>query len=682
MNIEQAKAQLDDLKIKINHHNYLYYVLDKPEISDFEYDKLYRELESIEAQFPELVTTDSPTQRVGDQPLSAFETYSHQVPLLSLSNAFDFEELRDFDNRVKKGLETEEVEYVCELKFDGLAVSLVYENGILTVGATRGNGYQGENITSNLKTINEIPLRINENVDIEVRGEAYMSHKSFADANNQREAEDQEPFANPRNAAAGSLRQLDPRIAASRKLSIFIYGSKSNLGCDNHYDQIQKIKEYGFKTSDAIRKCNGIEGVIDFCQQWDTKRSELAYDIDGIVVKVNRFADQAKLGNTAKSPKWAIAYKFAPEEVVTKVEDIILQVGRTGVITPVACLEPVQVSGAKVSRATLHNQDDIARKNVNIGDEVVIRRAGEVIPEVVRLNKDKEGDDYFIIPENCPVCGEKVSRVEGEAATRCNNIDCLAQVKGKIAHFASRDAMNIDGLGLALVEMLVDKEIIKRISDIFFLDNPSDKTLLMNMERMGEKSVTNLIKSIAACKDAGLAKLIFALGINLVGKQTAQILADKYQNMDAFMAAEFDELSEIDQIGPKLAQSIVDTVKHESFKEEIERLKEQNVKMDMEAKNVSEKVAGKSFVITGTMINYKRNELADLIVKSGGKVASSVSSKTDFLIAGDNAGSKLDKAKGLGIEIITEADAIGMLELDESSPEPKSEPEVVQGMLF
>ncbi|HCY37188.1 MAG: DNA ligase (NAD(+)) LigA [Candidatus Margulisiibacteriota bacterium] len=669
---DRVEKQLNELKEKIYYHNYRYYVLNRPEITDYEYDMLYRKLQELEQQHPELITADSPTQRIGGTPLPYFDQYKHSIPLLSLSNAFSYDEVRDFDLRVKKSLGvTEKIEYVCELKIDGLAVSLVYDNGRFIVGATRGDGFVGENITQNLRTIHEIPLRLTEDVSIEVRGEAYMSHKSFNEINTQRSQSSAEPFANPRNAAAGSLRQLDPKITASRKLKIFVYGSSTNEEFSDHYSLMQYLITLGFVINKNLRLCKSFDEVVNYCKEWETLKNELDYDIDGVVIKVNRFDYQSILGNTAKSPRWAIAYKFAPEEVPTTILDIVLNVGRTGVITPVAILQPVQIGGVLVSRATLHNQDEIIRKNVNIGDKVLVRRAGEVIPEVASLVQPKDKPDFFIIPETCPVCKSTLSRVEGESAIKCVNITCPAQIKAKISHFASRDAMNIEGMGEALVENLVDNEnlagplfaglsdrkLVNLISDIYYL-NEYD---LLSLKGMGRQSVENILKSINRSKNAGLARLIYGLGIDLVGKQTAEILAEHYRTMDNFLNASYDDLCQIEGIGPKVGKSIEDTVRKESFVKEIKRLRDKNVKMTAEETVKQQTLNNKLFVVTGTLQKYSRTQISQLIINNGGKVTSIVSKNTDYLVVGESPGSKYDKAKELNVKIINEQEFEALL---------------------
>lgn len=660
-----AQDQLQSLTERINRYAYHYYVLDNPLISDTEYDQLYRQLETLEAAYPECVAPDSPTQRVGDVPLATFLPYEHQTPLMSLSNALSIDELREFDQRIKKFIPEQTVEYVCELKIDGLAVSLVYHDGVYQLGATRGDGKTGENITANLKTIHDIPLKLTEPVALEVRGEAYLSRKNFNRVNKDRQDHFQEPFANPRNAAAGSLRQLDSRVAAKRHLNFFVYGSAMPGPTATHFELLQRLKALGFVVNEHFQRCSTIDEVVAYCQRWDTLRGTLPYDIDGIVIKVNRFDHQALLGATAKSPRWAIAYKFAPEQILSTITAIELSVGRTGVVTPVAILHPVSLGGVTVSRATLHNQDEVKRKNLNISDQVMIRRAGEVIPEVVGLLQPKTDIDFFQIPDNCPVCETRLLRIDGESAVRCPNLNCPAQIKASIAHFVSRDAMDIEGLGFSTIEVLVDKKIITRISDLYYLTERE----LVGLDRMGAKSVHNLLTSIQKSKKAGLDRLIYAMGISMVGKQTSMAIAIYYQTMDRLMDATLEELLSLDGVGDRVAASILSTVQGLVFQNEIVRLKEKDIIMQAQQPKRGI-LSGKTFVLTGTLLHWSRFQATQLIVEHGGQVADTLSKNVDILLVGENPGSKMQKAQQLGLEIISEtafADLIG-LEIETNIP--------------
>ncbi len=656
MNKKEAKNKIEDLREKINNHNYKYYVLDNPEISDYEYDMLMKELMDLEEKFPELITSDSPTQRVGGEAISKFEQVTHTVPLLSLGNSYNEKDLFDFDRRIRKEI-GENVEYVVEFKIDGLSVALTYEDGRFIRGATRGDGVIGEDITANLRTIKSIPLKLNEEIDIEVRGEAYIPKEKFKELNQRQEENGQMPFANPRNAAAGSLRQLDPKVAASRPLDIFIFSilAFEGNGINRHSEGLEYLKKLGFKTS-QFEVCSNIDEVIKLCEKWQEKRHELSFEIDGLVIKVNDLRQREKIGRTAKSPKWAIAYKFPAEEKETVVEDIEVQVGRTGAVTPTAILKPVQVAGTTVSRATLHNQDFIDEKDIRIGDHVIIHKAGDIIPEVVRVLKDKRtGEEkVYKLPDKCPVCGEKTVRLEGEAAVKCINMSCPAQLRRGIIHFVSRNAMNIDGMGEAIVSILLDKGFIKDFGDIYYLKDK--KVELSNIERMGEKSVQNLLDAIEESKKNDLNRLINGLGIKLVGSKAASILAKEFKTMENLMEATNEQLTAINEIGDKMAESIIAFFKDEENIRVIEKLKNAGVNMKLIEKdiNVEQKLEGKTFVLTGTLESLTRKEAKEIIENLGGKVTGSVSKKTSYVLAGDNPGSKLDKAKKLGVEVIDE----------------------------
>ncbi|WP_338705187.1 NAD-dependent DNA ligase LigA [Priestia aryabhattai] len=660
MEFETAKSRVQELRDLLNQYGYEYYVLDQPSVPDAEYDKLMNELIEIEESFPELKTADSPTQRIGGQVLDAFEKVQHQTSMLSLGNAFNEEDLRDFDRRVRQAVE-DEFSYVCELKIDGLAVSLRYEGGYLVLGATRGDGTTGENITENLKTIRSIPLRIKEPLSMEVRGEAFMPRKSFEALNEAKMERDEVPFANPRNAAAGSLRQLDPKIAAKRNLDIFVYAmtDTGELEIDSHSESLNLLDDLGFKTNKERQTCETIDDVIAYIESWQTKRPELSYDIDGIVVKVDSFDQQAELGTTAKSPRWAIAYKFPAEEVITKLVNIELTVGRTGVITPTAILEPVQVAGTTVQRASLHNEDLIREKDIRIGDYVVVKKAGDIIPEVVNVIEEKRtGEEQeFTMPTHCPECESELVRLEGEVALRCINPSCPAQIREGLIHFVSRNAMNIDGLGEKVISQLFREQLIKDVADIYTLT----KQQLIELERMGEKSADNLIAAIEASKENSLERLLFGLGIRHVGAKAAKTLAQHFETIDKLTKATYDELVAINEIGAKMADAIVAYFTQEEVQELIHELKEYGVNLTykgpklVSVENVDSVFAGKTVVLTGKLEQLSRNEAKAQIEALGGKVTGSVSKKTDLVVAGEEAGSKLTKANELEIEVWDEA---------------------------
>lgn len=660
MEFETAKSRVQELRDLLNQYGYEYYVLDQPSVPDAEYDKLMNELIEIEESFPELKTADSPTQRIGGQVLDAFEKVQHQTSMLSLGNAFNEEDLRDFDRRVRQAV-GDEFSYVCELKIDGLAVSLRYEDGYLVLGATRGDGTTGENITENLKTIRSIPLRIKEALSMEVRGEAFMPRKSFEALNEAKMERDEVPFANPRNAAAGSLRQLDPKIAAKRNLDIFVYAmtDTGELEIDSHSESLNLLDELGFKTNKERQTCETIDDVIAYIESWQTQRPELSYDIDGIVVKVDSFDQQAELGTTAKSPRWAIAYKFPAEEVVTKLVNIELTVGRTGVITPTAILEPVQVAGTTVQRASLHNEDLIREKDIRIGDYVVVKKAGDIIPEVVNVIEEKRtGEEQeFTMPTHCPECESELVRLEGEVALRCINPSCPAQIREGLIHFVSRNAMNIDGLGEKVISQLFREQLIKDVADIYTLT----KQQLIELERMGEKSADNLIAAIEASKENSLERLLFGLGIRHVGAKAAKTLDQHFETIDKLTKATYDELVAINEIGAKMADAIVAYFTQEEVQELIHELKEYGVNLTykgpklVSVENVDSVFAGKTVVLTGKLEQLSRNEAKAQIEALGGKVTGSVSKKTDLVVAGEEAGSKLTKANELEIEVWDEA---------------------------
>jgi DNA ligase (NAD+) len=661
---QRPAARAEQLRRELNRHNYLYYVLDQPEISDAEYDRLLRELQEIEAAHPDLITSDSPTQRVGAAPAEAFGTIEHRTPMLSLGNAFGTDELVAFDHRIKRMLdmpETAAIEYVAELKVDGLAVSLTYENGLLTVGATRGDGFRGEDITVNLRTIYAIPLRLlapSPPSLLEVRGEVYLSREEFQRINTEREAAGEPLFANPRNAAAGSVRQLDPRITASRRLDMIAYGVGVAEGATfaTHWEGLQFLGECGFKVSPRAQPCANIEEVIAYCQHWGESKHEIAYQIDGVVAKVNSIELQERLGYVSRSPRWAIAYKYPPEEETTVVRDIIVSVGRTGAMTPVAVMDPVLVSGSTVSRAVLHNEDEVRRKDVRVGDTVVIHKAGEVIPEIVSVVASKRTgkEKPFVMPKVCPVCGSEAERLPGEAVTRCTGIACPAQLKQRIYHFGSRGGMDIEGLGAVLVDQVVERELVRDPSDIYFLN----KDQVLSLERMGDKSASNLLAAIEGSKQRPLSRLLFGLGIPHVGEHVADILAARYRSLEEIARASEDELSQIEGIGPVIAQAITVFFRQEQTKRLMGKLRKAGVvppAREPVAAPTKGPLVGKAFVFTGELPGYTREEAEGLVRQLGARAASSVSKKTDYVVVGESPGSKYQKAQELGVTILDEA---------------------------
>ena len=656
MDLQAAEKRVKELHNLLNKYNYEYHVLDNPSVPDAEYDALLKELVDLEQTFPELKTSDSPSQRVGGEILDMFSKVQHETPMLSLGNAFNETDLRDFDRKVRQAI-GDNFSYVCELKIDGLAVSLRYANGLFEQGATRGDGTTGEDITANLKTIRSIPLRLNQPVSIEVRGEAFMPKKSFEALNKAKDENGEEPFANPRNAAAGSLRQLDPRIAASRNLDIFLYaiGDPGETGVQSHSQGLDLLDELGFKTNKERQRCATIEDVLQYVEGWQDKRPHLPYEIDGIVIKVDSLEQQDELGFTAKSPRWAIAYKFPAEEVVTKLLDIELSIGRTGVLTPTALLAPVKVAGTTVKRASLHNEDLIREKDIKIGDSVVVKKAGDIIPEVVNvLAERRTGEEKdFIMPSNCPECGSELVRIEGEVALRCINPKCPAQIREGLIHFVSRNAMNIDGLGERVVSQLFSEKLIEDVADLYKLTYEQ----LISLERMGEKSVTNLLNAIAASKGNSLERLLFGLGIRHVGAKAAKTIAMEFGNIDPLAKASVEDLKAINEIGDKMADSIVAFFEQEKAAERIEELKAAGVNREytgarpVTAEDSDSVFAGKTIVLTGKLEQLSRNEAKEKIELLGGKITGSVSKKTDIVIAGEDAGSKLTKAEQLGLEI-------------------------------
>ncbi|MBM7587582.1 DNA ligase (NAD+) [Bacillus pakistanensis] len=656
MDLHAAEMRVKELHQLLNQYNYEYHVLDNPSVPDAEYDSLLKELQKLEESFPYLKTSDSPSQRVGGDILEAFQKVQHKISMLSLGNAFNEEDLRDFDRKVRQAV-GDRFSYVCELKIDGLAVSLRYEDGMLVQGATRGDGTTGEDITANLKTIRSIPLRISEPLSIEVRGEAFMPKRSFESLNKAKVEREEEPFANPRNAAAGSLRQLDPKIAASRNLDIYLYAiaDVGQTGVTSHSEGLDLLESLGFKANKERKNCENIDEVIQFVEDWVEKRAELPYEIDGIVIKVDSLQQQEELGTTAKSPRWAIAYKFPAEEVVTLLKSIELNVGRTGVITPTAVLEPVKVAGTTVQRASLHNEDLIREKDIKLGDYVVIKKAGDIIPEVVNvLEERRTGEEKdFHMPTECPECESELVRLDGEVALRCINPKCPAQIREGLIHFVSRNAMNIDGLGEKVISQLFHEHLIKDVADLYRLE----KDQLLQLERMGEKSVDNLLKAIEASKENSLEKLLFGLGIRHVGSKAAKTLAQQFETIDRLMEASLEDLVAINEIGEKMADSIVTYFENEEAISLIRELKSYGVNIEYKGpkpvavENTDSYFGGKTVVLTGKLEQLGRNEAKEKIEAFGGKVTGSVSKKTDLLVAGEDAGSKLTKAQDLGIEI-------------------------------
>jgi len=656
---KNIKKKIDELKDVIRRHDRLYYVRNAPEISDGEYDRIYRELKDLEAAHPEFVTADSPTQRVGGEPAAGFSTVKHMVPMLSMDNTYSADEIRDFDKRVRKILKGRDVEYVVELKFDGVSISLLYENGLFVRGSTRGDGENGEDVSGNLKTIRSVPLAFDDKVKkipavLEVRGEVYMAKKAFERINRGKADRGEELFANPRNAAAGSLKLLDPKEVAKRGLDVFAWGIGHCEGVNfkKHTEVLDYLKDAGFKVNPLYKLCTDIEDVVAFCDSWEPKKESLDFNIDGMVLKVNDLSDRDLLGMTSKSPRWAIAYKFPAEKALTEVLDVILGVGRTGTVTPVAILKPVQLSGTTVSRATLHNFDEIDRLGVKIGDKVYVEKSGEIIPKVLSVAKEKRtGKEREIkLPDKCPACGSKLVRDPEEVALRCDNVTCPAQIKETVLHFASRKAMDIEGMGDAIVDQLVDKAMIKDYGDIYALKAGD----LMKLDRMALKSASNLIEAIERSKSGGLNRLVYGLGIRHVGERAAWVLAETFGSIGKIKKITLDELMKIRDIGPVAAGSVVDFFANRKNVAVIAKLEAAGLEMTPPKKEASAKLSGKTVVITGTLKSLSRQEAEDLVRRLGGNASSSVSNKTDILVAGEEAGSKLEKARALGVRVMTE----------------------------
>jgi DNA ligase (NAD+) len=697
--LDKAKVRVEILRADLHHHNHRYYVLDDPEVSDADYDRLFRELEELEKRHPGLITSDSPTQRVGASPLDKFTSIPHRIPMLSLDNCFSREELEEFDERAKRLLgSSAELTYLSEPKFDGAAVELVYAGGRLATGSTRGDGFTGEDVTQNLKTVRSIPpvlfpvresgkilrvpgptgkelvtllktlpknLKIPER--LEVRGEVIINREDFARLNKEREEAGEPPFANPRNAAAGSLRQLDPKITAGRPLAFYAYGVGEMEGWElkSQGEILAALFSFGFKINPHIARCRGAGEVLAYYENMARLREKLPYEIDGVVAKVDDFGLQRRLGEKTRSPRWAIAFKFAPRQAQTKVKEIIVQVGRTGTLTPVAVLEPVQVGGVKVSRASLHNQDELNRKDIRIGDTVLIQRAGDVIPEVVEVDKNKRTgkEEIFPVPKDCPVCGGPVTRIGEEVAYRCINISCPAQIRERIVHFTSKDGMDIEGLGDKLAAQLVDKKLVRDFSDLFFLEEET----LANLERMAEKSAQNLLAALEESKPRGLERLLYGLGIRHVGEHLSRVLAGAFPDIKKLESASAEDLQKIREVGPEVAQSLVNFFANPDNLKTLERLRQAGVSFAPKSRPRSAELAGKTFVFTGGLQTLARDEAKRLVEERGGTASGSVSKNTDYVVAGEDPGSKLDKARKLGLKILTEEEFQQLIKLSNNS---------------
>jgi DNA ligase (NAD+) len=684
MKAASLNVGIDSLRDEIRRHEYRYYVLDDPQISDADFDRLMNELKKLEAAHPELITPDSPTQRVGGKPREGFVKVAHSAPMLSLDNAYSEEELRDWERRIHELSGRKNIEYVCELKLDGMSLALRYEDGKLVRGITRGDGSTGEDVTSNVRTVRSVPLSISRDqlkkagipLDFEVRGEMLMPIASFKKMNEERAKQELSQFANPRNATAGTVRQLEPSITAQRRLDYFAYMLLAKTGegarrstnsgdggagaptraitvFPNHWQALNALDNAGFKVNPRRVLATNFEEILQFIKRWQEKRETLPYEIDGVVIKINSTALQRELGFTGKAPRWAIAYKYAARGGITQIENIHVQVGRTGKLTPVAELKPVPIGGTTVSRATLHNMDEIERLGVKIGDWVEVERGGDVIPKVTRVVDDKDhprGNKSFHMPDKCPVCGGHVVRAEGEADHRCVNQKCPAKLRETILHFASRGVMNIDGMGDALVTQLTERGVVKDVADIYKLT----KTQLLSLERMGEKSADNILREIENSKKLPLERVIYGLGIRFVGERTAQFLAEHFGDISALEKTGEEELQQVEEVGPRIAKSIVEFFAEPRNRELVEELRSAGLTLKGKKKERGTKLAGKTFVLTGTLLNYTRDEAKKLIEDAGGKVVGSVSKKTDYVIAGADAGSKLDKAKELGVAVLDE----------------------------
>ncbi len=662
---KKIQQRAEELKRKLLDADYKYHVLAQPDIDDYTYDMMMKELQELEQKYPELSSSDSPTHRVGGEPTSNFKNVAHEFPMLSLANSYDEQDMFDFDKRIKSLIPGEKYRYVCELKFDGIAVSLIYRNGIFVQGATRGDGETGDDITTNLKTIRSIPLRIDgkgvfRNAAIEVRGEVFFHLKDFFRINEEQEAAGEKRYANPRNTAAGTLKQKDSKEVAARKLNMYCYNLRHlDKSEDNklksHFENLSILSKLKFPVNDLTKTFDSIGDVLKFCNKIETMRETLPYEIDGVVVKVDSINQQNEIGSVSKSPRWAIAYKFKAKQAVTKLKKITLQVGRIGTVTPVAELEPVFLAGSTISRATLHNADEIERKDFRVGDYVKIEKGGDVIPKVVEVIKEKGSrrPKKFVFPERCPVCNSKLARLEDEANFYCTNYKCPAQVEGRIGHFTGRNAMDIAGLGYSIIEKFISLGYLKDFSDIYQLKK--FETELKSLEGFGEKSVDKLFDGIEASKQKPFDKVLYAIGIRHVGERTAKVLAKNFESIDELGKSKKEDIEKINEIGPKIAESISSFFSNKENLELIKKLRKAGLNFKSEGKkNASDKFKDKTFVLTGTLSKYKREEAAELIENSGGKVSSSVSRKTDYVLAGEEAGSKLDKAKELGVKVINE----------------------------
>jgi DNA ligase (NAD+) len=660
--LKEAKKRIQELRENIVFHERKYYLENDPQISDYEFDMLLKELTGLEKRFPELITPESPTQRVGEQPLDGFVSVSHSSPMLSLDNCYSVEEVRDFEERIQKIIPEEKIAYVAELKIDGLGISVFYREGKFTQAITRGDGLRGDDVTANVKTIRSFPLSIPQSGELEVRGEIYLPFDSFRKINRRRERDALPLFANPRNAAAGSIRLLDPKEVAARMLDVFLYtlfiGEEEK---ESQWQSLQTMKELGFKTNPHSRRCSSLEEVLKFYEDWKTRRDTLDYDVDGIVIKVDSVAQQRRLGHTAKFPRWAISYKFPARQATTQIKDIIIQVGRTGALTPVAVLEPVKLSGTTISRSTLHNEDELRRKDIRVNDFVLIERSGDVIPKVVSVIKEKRtGKEVpFDFPKECPVCYTAVYRPQNEAIARCVNPSCPAKLKETLLHYSSRRAMNIETLGIALVNQLLEKKLVQTIPDLYTLKYED----LVDLERMGPKSSSNLLDEIERSRERDLARLIYALGIRFVGERTAQAIAAAFGNLDSLTQATADELIQIEDVGPKVAESIVFFFNQPENKTLIDKLREAGVNFRSEEKEAPKEgpLEGRTFVLTGKLSSFSREDVKREIKNRGGTVTSAVSRKTDYVIVGENPGSKLDKAQKLGVRILDESAFLALL---------------------
>lgn len=657
---KDIKEKIEKIKSLIRRHEHLYYVANKPAISDQEFDRLYRELKSLEGAHPEFATEDSPTKRVGGAPTKSFVTVKHMTPMMSMDNTYSADELKEFDKRIRKNLKSDQVEYVVELKYDGVSISLLYENGVWARGATRGDGVRGDDVSNNLKTIRSIPMSFRSEVkkaprSIEIRGEVYMTRKGLEELNRAREKAAEELFANPRNAAAGSLKLLDPKLVAGRHLDIYLYGIGHCDGIEftTHVEVLEYLKAAGFRVNPDFKLCKSIEEAIEYCNSWEDKREKLDFEIDGMVLKVNNMEQQRALGVTSKSPRWAIAYKFPAERAMTELESIAVQVGRTGTITPVAILKPVHLSGTTVSRASLHNFDEIDRLDVKIGDKVYVEKSGEIIPKVISVAREKRTgkEKYFRAPSKCPACGSLLVRAPDEVAIRCENAGCPAQIKERVLHFASRNAMDIEGMGDAVVNQLVEKNLIKDYGDIYHLEFDD----VEGLERMAEKSARNLMEAIEKSKVNDLNRLIYALGIRHAGERAAWILADRFTSIKRLEEASMEELMAVHEIGPVMAESVYNFFRNRENLSILKKLEKAGLNFTQSRTRMKAgRLAGKTIVVTGTLRSFTRSSIEEFIRNEGGNPSSSVSKNTDFLVAGEEAGSKLARAKSLGVKVVTE----------------------------